>query len=333
MKAMVLKKPQPVENNPLILENIPVPAPAGDEILIKIHYCGLCRTDLHVIEEELPWQGKPLIPGHQIVGIVEKNGSEAKRFRPGERVGVAWLNSTCGICKFCTGERENLCEKSTFTGYHVNGGYAEYTTIKENFAYPLPAGFSGEKAAPLLCAGIIGYRALKLSEIKPGGILGLYGFGSSAHIAIQIARYRNCEVFVFTRNKKHRELALKLGASWAGTSKDTPPAKTDSAIIFAPAGELIPHALEVMEKGGTLALAGIYMTPAPEMDYEKHLFYEKKIISVTASTRRDGEEFLEIAAQIPVKTETTLFNLEEVNRGLKLLKKSEINGAGVVKMM
>ena len=332
MKAMILEKPSSIEENPLVLKDIPIPEPASDEILIKIHYCGLCRTDLHVIEEELPWQGKPLIPGHQIVGIVEKKGTMAKRFKAGDRVGVAWLNSTCRTCKFCSNKNENLCENSRFTGYHVNGGYGEYTVIKEDFAYHLPEGISGEKGAPLLCAGIIGYRALKLSKIKQGETLGLYGFGGSAHIAIQIARYWKCRVFVFTRSKKHQKLAEELGASWVGTSKDRPPEKLNSAIIFAPAGEIIPDALQVLEKGGTLTLAGIYMTPVPELDYEKHIFYEKTIQSVTASTREDGKDFLKLAAEIPVKTKTTLFSLEEANKGLNLLKESKINGAGVLKI-
>ena len=272
----------------------------------------------------------PLIPGHQVIGIVEEIGEKVIRFKKGDRVGIAWLHRTCGICKYCTEGRENLCENVLFTGYHVNGGYAQYTVISQDFAYPIPRGFSDEQAAPLLCAGIIGYRALMQSEIKPKGRLGLYGFGASAHIAIQVSIHWGCMVYVYTRSKEHRKLAESLGAIWTGEANDKTPQKLDSAIIFAPKGELVLDALEVLDRGGTLALAGIYMTPIPQMDYLKHLYYEKTIRSVTASTRKDGEELLRLAAEIPIRTKTTPFPLKEANRALQLLKNGKINGAGVL---
>jgi len=252
------------------------------------------------------------------------------RFQPGDRVGLAWLFKTCGTCRFCLDGQENLCESAEFTGLHRDGGFAEQVVAEADFVYPLPDEFPGENAAPLLCAGIIGYRSLRLSEIKPGGRLGLYGFGGSAHIAIQVARYWDCEVLVFTRSPGHQELARKLGASWVGQAQDTPPAKLDAAIIFAPAGNLVPEALRMLERGGTLALAGIHMSPIPSLDYQKHLYFEKTVRSVTASTRQDGRELLELAAQIPLRPQVQLFPLEEANQALELLKAGKIDGAAVL---
>jgi propanol-preferring alcohol dehydrogenase len=257
-------------------------------------------------------------------------GDSITRFKKGDRVGMAWLHSTCGKCQYCQGGRENLCESARFTGYHVDGGYAQYTVVSQDFAYPIPEGFSDEQAAPLLCAGIIGYRALRLSEIKPRGRLGLYGFGASAHVAIQVAIHWDCEVFVFSRSREHLKLGEKLGAAWTGQSKDKAPGKLDSAIIFAPAGELVLDALEALDRGGTLALAGIYMTPIPQMDYLKSLYWERTVRSVANSTRKDGEELLKLAAEIPIRTTTTAFPLTEANRVLQLLKQSKIDGAGVL---
>jgi propanol-preferring alcohol dehydrogenase len=332
MLAMILNEPDLIENHPIRLVEIESPQPGSHEILICVHTCGICHTDLHTVEGELDLPKKPVVPGHQVVGMVEKLGKDASRFKKGDRVGMAWLYSTCGICAYCRQGKENLCENAKFTGYHVDGGYAQYTVIHEDFAYPIPDIFSEEEAAPLLCAGIIGYRALRLSEVKPGQRLGLYGFGASAHVAIQVAVYWGCEVYVFSRSPKHQKLAEDLGAVWTGKSNQIPPKKLDSAIIFTPAGDMVLDALKALDKGGTLALAGIYMSPIPQMDYTEHLYYERTVRSVTASTRKDGEELLRIAAEIPIRTQITLFPLKEANEALQLLKRGKINGAGVLKI-
>jgi len=332
MKAMILKGFAPIDQNPLELVDLLIPEPDSEEILLRVKVCGVCHTDLHTLEGELPEVKLPIIPGHQVVGVVEKLGKNTTRFKEGDRLGVAWLYSACGKCAFCQRENENLCETARFTGYHVYGGYAEYIVVPEKFAYPIPEIFSNEEAAPLLCAGIIGYRALRLSKIKPGQRLGLYGFGASAHVAIQVAVHWGCKVYVFTRSEEHRNLARKLGAVWTGTSKDKPPTKMDSSIIFAPAGELVLDALRVLDKGGTLALAGIYMTPIPEMDYVKYLYHERTLRSVANATRQDGEELLRIAADIPIRTTTQVYPLEEANKTLQLLKEGKISGAAVLKI-
>lgn len=329
---MLLRKFAAIDQNPLELVDIPIPEPGLEDILLRVKVCGICHTDLHTVEGELPEVKPPIIPGHQVVGIVEKKGKNASRFKEGDRLGVPWLYSSCTTCGYCTRGNENLCESARFTGYHVNGGYAEYIFVPEKFAYVIPEIFSDEEASPLLCAGIIGYRALRLSEIKPGQRLGLYGFGASAHVAIQVAVHWGCEVYVFTRSEEHRKLAQKLGAVWTGTSKDEPPTKMDSSIIFAPAGELVLDALRVLNKGGTLALAGIYMTPIPEMDYVKYLYHERTLRSVANATRQDGEELLKIAAEIPIRATTQAFRLEEANKALRLLKEGKINGAAVLKI-
>jgi propanol-preferring alcohol dehydrogenase len=332
MKAMLLKRFAPIDQNPLELEDLPIPEPGPEEVLLRIKVCGVCHTDLHTVEGELPEVKLPIIPGHQVVGTVDKQGEKVSRFKEGDRLGVAWLYSSCTQCGYCNRENENLCESARFTGYHVNGGYAEYMVIPEKFAYVIPGIFADEEAAPLLCAGIIGYRALRLSEIKPGQRLGLYGFGASAHVAIQVAVYWGCKIYVFSRSEEHRKLAEKLGAVWTGTSKDALPTKMDSSIIFAPAGELVLDALGVLDKGGTVALAGIYMTPIPEMDYMKYLYHERTLRSVANATRQDGEELLKIAAEIPIRTTTQPFKLEEANNALQLLKEGRINGAAVLKI-
>lgn len=330
MKAMVLKENKSIMDNPLILREVPDPEPGPQEIRVKVRACGICRTDLHVIEGDLPLVRSPLIPGHQIVGVVDRLGEGATRFRQGDRVGIAWLRYTCGKCQFCRDGKENLCENQRFTGYQADGGFAEYALIHQDFAYPLPGIFSDEEATPLLCAGIIGYRALRRSQIKPGENLGIYGFGSSAHVTIQVALHWGCKVYVCSRGEGHRDLARQMGATWVGEAKDEMPVKVDAAIIFAPAGELVPVALRDLQKGGTLALAGIYMTPIPRMEYEPHLFYEKDLRSVTANTREDGMNLLREAADIPIRPRTQAFPLKEANRALQMLKQDKINGSGVL---
>ncbi|MDA2916653.1 zinc-dependent alcohol dehydrogenase family protein [Nitrospinae bacterium AH_259_B05_G02_I21] len=332
MQAMVLREARPVEDHPLEAADLPVPEPGPGDVLLRVQVCGVCHTDLHTVEGDLALPKRPVVPGHQIVGRVERRGQGASRFAEGARVGVAWLHSACGSCDFCRRGLENLCEGARFTGYHVDGGYAEYAVVPEAFTYPIPDAFGDEEAAPLLCAGIIGYRALQLSNLESGQRLGLYGFGASAHLAIQVARHWGCEVYVFTRSSSHQQLALELGAAWVGQAQDEPPANLQSAIIFAPAGWLVPEALRVLDKGGTLALAGIHMSPIPELDYTAHLYHERTVRSVANSTRRDGEEFLELAAAIPVTTRTTRYPLGEANEALGALKAGSIDGAGVLEI-
>jgi propanol-preferring alcohol dehydrogenase len=332
MKAMLLNKFALIDQSPLELTDVPMPEPGAEDILIRINVCGVCHTDLHTIEGELPDVKLPIIPGHQIVGIVEKMGSNASRFKEGGRVGVAWLYSTEENCRYAQQGKENLCDNARFTGYHVNGGYTEYIVIHEKFAYAIPSIFSDQEAAPLLCAGIIGYRALRLSEIKPGQRLGLIGFGASAHVAIQVAIHWGCEVYVFSRGEEHRELARKLGATWTGTSNEDPPAKLDSIVNFTPAGPTVLDGMRFLDKGGTQALAGIYMSPVPEMDYLEYLYHERTLRSVANATRDDGNELLKIAAEIPIKTTTQIFPLEDANQALQLLKDSKIDGAAVLQI-
>jgi propanol-preferring alcohol dehydrogenase len=330
MRALVLVAPAPIESAPLRSDSRPTPSPGPDEILVRVSACGVCRTDLHIVEGDLPLVRSPIVPGHQVVGRVETTGALARRFQPGDRVGIAWLRRTCGVCESCRRGRENLCESAEFTGYHADGGFADYAVAPEAFAYAIPPPFADAEAAPLLCAGIIGYRALKLSEVPPGGRLGIYGFGASAHVTLQVARARGCDVFVCTREPSHRELARRLGATWVGDIGDAMPAKADGTILFAPAGDLVPVALRNLGRGGTLALAGIYMTPVPSLDYERDLFYERTVRSVTANTRADGEELLAEAARIPIRPATTTFPLEDANRALALLKRGGFAGAGVL---
>lgn len=330
MKAMVLRKARPIEERPLELTELPVPEPGPGEVRLAVRACGICRTDLHTVEGELELPKLPLIPGHQVVGVVEAMGEGVTRFTIGQRVGVPWLNRTCGRCEFCLQGAENLCTDAHFTGLHVDGGYAEAMTVPQEFAYPLPEGFPDAEASPLLCAGIIGYRALKLSQVRPGQRLGLYGFGGSAHITIQVARHLGYEVYVFTRSEGHRQLARQLGAAWTGTAEERPPAPMHGSIIFAPVGELVPQALRVLERGGTLALAGVTMTPIPELDYDRLLYWERKVCSVANFTRQDAEELLRLAAEIPVRTVVQTFPLEQANEALLALKRSAIDGTGVL---
>jgi propanol-preferring alcohol dehydrogenase len=330
MKAAVLHKRAPVETNPLVIEEVPTPEPREGEILVRVHACGVCRTDLHVTEGELPVLKSPLIPGHQVVGVVEQNGTGATRFSLGTRVGVAWLHSTDGTCEYCRAGMENLCEAATFTGHTVNGGYAEYVVAREAFAYAIPEGFGDLDAAPLLCAGIIGFRSLRISGIREGGTLGLYGFGSAALLAIQVALHWGVRVLAFTRDERHQKLALEMGAAWAGGGEDASPEPLDAAIIFAPASELVPAALANMKRGGTVVLGGIHMSEIPAMSYDKFLYWERSIRSVANNTRRDGEDFLNLAAAIPVRTSIQTFPLDQANAALNALKNDAIRGAAVL---
>ena len=330
MRAMIVRQPGSIADRPLRMEEVPDPSPGPGQILVEVRACGICRTDLHVIEGELPMLRTPLVPGHQVVGRVAARGPGATRFLEGDRVGIAWLRRTCGRCLYCATDRENLCERAEFTGWHADGGYAELAVVDEDYAYAIPSAFDDVQAAPLLCAGIIGYRALKLATVRPGGRLGMYGFGSSAHVTIQLARGRNMEVYVCTREPGHRALAASLGAAWVGDLRDPMPHRTDGTIIFAPAGELVPVALGNLARGGTLALAGIYMTPIPRLEYEADLFYERGIRSVTANTRADGAELLAEAARGSVRLTTTEFPLEVANQALELLKQGAISGSGVL---
>ena len=330
MKAMLLDRAGDVASDPLQLRDLPVPLPGPGEVLVKVQVCAVCRTDLHVIEGELPDVKRPLIPGHQVVGTVARLGAGVTEVQEGDRVGIAWLQGTCGICEFCTSGRENLCLKARFTGYQVDGGYAEYAVVPARFAYPIPPVFADEAAAPLLCAGIIGYRALRLSGIKPGQRLGLYGFGASAHIAIQIARHWGCQVYVSSLKAEHQALARELGAVWVGGAQDVPPDSLHGSIIFAPAGELVPPALRALERGGTLALAGIHMSPIPSLDYDRDVFGERVLRSVTANTRQDGIDLLREAAAIPITPRTVRFPLPQANQALQALKAGSFQGAAVL---
>ena len=331
MKACLLNSPARIETNPLQFTDVPAPSPDRGEVLVRVHACGVCRTDLHVIEGELPPRKSPVIPGHQVVGVVEKLGEGSRRYAIGARVGVAWLHHTDGLCEYCRRGAENLCDNPTFTGYSADGGYAEYIVAPEDFVYAIPQGFSDEQAAPLLCAGIIGFRCLRLSGIKPGGRLGFYGFGAAAHVAIQVARHWNVTAYASTRDARHQKLALELGAAWAGGTLDAPPEKLDAAIVFAPAGEIVPAALAALRKGGVLVLGGIHMSPIPSFGYD--LLYQERVIrSVANNTRKDGEDFLRVAAEIPVQMHTQIFPLSEANRALNALKNDAIEGAAVLRV-
>lgn len=329
MKACLLHSTAPAESSPLEYAEIPTPTPQRDEVLVRVHACGVCRTDLHVVEGELPPRRAPVIPGHQAVGVVEQLGPQATRLRAGARVGVPWLHRTCGACEFCRTGRENLCDAAVFTGYTADGGFAEYLIAPESFVYPIPDGFGDLDAAPLLCAGIIGFRCLRVSGIKRDAVLGLYGFGAAAHVALQVARHWGATVFAFTRDPQHQQHARDLAAAWVGSSREAPPEKLDAAIIFAPAGELVPAALKVLKKGGTVVLGGIHMSPIPPLDYSL-LYHERVLRSVANNTRQDGEDFLRVAAEIPIRTEVELFPLRDANAALQALKRSTFRGAAVL---
>lgn len=328
MRAMLLRQPRPAEQSPLEPAELATPQPGADEILLRVRACGVCHTDLHTVEGEITAK-LPIVPGHQVVGQIECLGAQVHEFQVGDRVGIPWLHRTCGTCQFCASGRENLCEKARFTGFHVHGGYAEFALVPAAFAVSIPDSFTDAQAAPLLCAGIIGFRALRLSGVRPQQDLGLYGFGASAHIAIQIARHWGCEVFVATRSAEHQRLAKELGASWVDRAEDVPTAALDAAVLFAPAGALVVEALRALRKGGTLALAGIYMTPIPKLDYHL-LYHERTVRSVANATREDARQLMRLAAEIPIRTEVETFPLEEANRALLALKRSAIRGAGAL---
>ena len=330
MRAVVLHSQAPIEKRPLELSERSVPSLRVGEVLIRVEACGVCRTDLHIVEGDLPAQRLPITPGHEVIGRVEECGPGVTRLRPGDRVGAAWLHRSCGTCRFCTTGRENLCEHPTFTGWHVDGGYAEYMVAPEDFVYPIPTSLDAVQTAPLLCAGIIGYRAFRMSEADSGDALGLYGFGASAHIVLQIAVHAGCRVFAITREPARQRLALDLGAEWAGGLDQHPPVPLRSAILFAPVGTLVPTALEALDRGGTLAIADISMSPVPGLDYERHLFYERKVVSVTANTRDDGRRLLELAAEIPIRTHVQPFPLAEAPEALLALKEGRLRGAAAV---
>jgi propanol-preferring alcohol dehydrogenase len=328
MRVQELRSPGPIERAPLVLAFRPDPSPGPGEVLLRVIASGVCHTDLHIVEGELPPRRAPVVPGHQVVGVVQRAGPGVD-LSPGERMGVTWLYYSCGQCPACTRGEQNLCPEARFTGYDVDGGYADFMIAQAPFIYPIPERFSAIEAAPLLCAGIIGYRSLRLAEVERGDRLGLFGFGASAHLAIQVGVYWRCEVFVFTRSAEHRRLAEELGAVWTGAADDRPPAPLDRAIVFAPSGALIPQALGVLRPGGTLAINAVYLDGIPEMDYGL-LYGERTLRSVTNVTPRDAREFLALAAEIPVRTAVEIFRLEEANEALARLKRREIRGAAVL---
>jgi propanol-preferring alcohol dehydrogenase len=332
MKAQMLKSISPVENRPLELVELPVPEPKAGEILLRVSACGVCHTELDEIEGRLEPR-LPVIPGHEIVGRVDSLGAGVTKFKVGDRAGIAWIYSACGRCGFCQEGNENLCPEFKGTGCQANGGYAEYTVVSEDFAYLIPEGFSDSQAAPLLCAGAIGFRDLRLSGVRPGQSLGLFGFGASAHVVIQVARYWGCEVYVFTRSEAHRNLAQRLGAVWVGAAGDDPPQRVNCAIDFTPVAETVPRALSVLERGGRLIMAVIRKrNPIPPLDYARLLWDEKEVKSVANVTRRDVRDFLALAAEIPVITEVQEFGLEAANEALVLLKQGKIQGAAVLRL-
>ncbi|MEN6301591.1 MAG: zinc-dependent alcohol dehydrogenase family protein [Armatimonadia bacterium] len=331
MRAMVLEKMGLAEEKPLRLTDVPVPEAGAGELLLKVLACGVCRTDLHIVEGELVLPKLPVIPGHEVVAEVAQVGQGVEGFEVGERVGVPWLHDTPEDCVWRQRGQENLCPEARFTGYHVDGGYAEYMVSRAEFTYLLPEGYSDAEAAPLLCAGVIGYRALKLSELKPGYVFGIYGFGGSAHITIQVAVSWGCPVYVFTRKESHRQLARELGAEWTGGLDDEPPGPVDSAINFTPAGPVVLTALRHLRPGGTVCCAGIYQSPIPEMDYGL-LYGERTLRSAANSTREDVRELLAEAEKVGIRTSVVTYPLEEANEALAALKHSEIDGAAVLVM-
>ena len=338
MRALVLKEPCSIEpggRKPLEPTALSIPVPAPDQVLIKVSVCGVCHTEIDEIEGRLVPPKYPIVPGHEIVGRIHTIGSQVTKYRPGDRVGVAWIHSSCGKCSFCARGDENLCDDFRATGLHAHGGYAEYTVVSQDFAYPIPQTFTDSEAAPLMCAGVIGYRALRLSKIKSGEVLGLYGFGASAHIAIQVAKHQGCKVFVFTREgqKDHQALALKLGADWVGVTGEMPPQKLRCAIDFTPVGETVREALRVLEKGGRVVINAIRkVNPIPELDYAQLLWHEREIKSVANVARQDALEFLPLAAQIGIQPEVQEFPLDRANDALLLLKQGRIHGAGVLRI-
>lgn len=332
MRALVLHQPAPASHGPLREEEIADPRPAGGELLLEVKACGVCRTDLHIVEGELVPPSYPVVPGHQVVGRVLEAGSATEGFEQGDRVGVAWVARFCGVCEYCRDGRENLCLSPTFTGFHRPGGFAERITVPAAFAHPIPGTLGDDvHVAPLLCAGIIGYRALKQSGLRPGRSIALYGFGAAAHIALQVARHWDCETFVVTRDRDGVERAKRMGADWAGLSGEPLPHPVQHAVTFAPVGSVIPPAMEGLKRGGTLSIAGIYLDRVPGMDYEKHFFQEKAIVSTTANTREDARELLQLAAEGAFHSDVTTFPLSGANEALQRLKEGTLGAqAGVL---
>jgi propanol-preferring alcohol dehydrogenase len=331
VRAQVLAAPAPIGTRPLRLEDRPDPEPRADEVRVRVLACGCCRTDLHVCEGDLDLPHLPVIPGHQVVGVVEARGSDCTRLAVGARVGVAWLHRTDGVCPACVRGDENLCEHAEFTGWTVDGGYADAIVVPEDFAVSLPEGLDDLEAAPLLCAGVIGYRALRRAEVQPGERVALMGFGASAHLALQVLQFWGCETVVLTRGERHRELARELGAAWVGHAAELPPATCDRAVVFAPAGELVPVALDVVRPGGTVSLAGIHMSDIPSFEYQR-LWQERTLRSVANMTRRDAREFLDLAAAARVRVSATVYPLEEANDALLAIKDDDVRGAAVLQV-
>ncbi len=327
-----MQRPGPVDGCPLALVERPAPVPAAGEVRVRVVACGVCRTDLHLAEGDLAPRHAEVVPGHEIVGVVDRRGAGASRFELGDRIGIPWLRWTCGRCRFCRRGDENLCVDPRFTGWDAGGGYAEYAVIDERYAYRIPQVFADEEAAPLLCAGIIGFRALRRAALPPGGRLGIYGFGGSAHLAAQVALAQGAAVYVMTRSPAARALALELGASFAGDTFDPPPEKLDSAIVFAPVGEVVPAALAALDRGGTVAIAGIYLTDIPPLHYDEHLFEERQVRSVTANTRADGGQFLAIAARIGIRVEAVPYPLARADEALRDLSHERFTGAAVLQV-
>ncbi len=330
MQSWVVDRPGPIDGSPLLRVERPVPEPGAHQVRIRVIVCGVCRTDLHLAEGDLPPSRPRVTPGHEVVGLVDALGPGSARWRLGQRIGVPWLAQTCGRCRFCTAARENLCVAPRFTGWDLDGGYADYAVVDEAFAYALPDAFSDEEAAPLLCAGIIGSRALRRADLPEGGRLGIYGFGGSAHLTAQIALARGARVHVMTRSPDAQALALALGASSAQGADASPPEPLDSAILFAPVGTLVPPALAALDRGGTLAIAGVHLSEVPPLDYARHLFEERNLRSVTANTRTDGEEFLAEAARIGVHVTTAPYPMAEADTALRDLRHDRVNGAAVL---
>ncbi len=331
MRAMLLKIPANAENFPLLMENVPQPDPGKHEVLLQVLACGVCHTDLHIIEGDLVAPSYPVIPGHQVVGRVMMAGESVAEGLIGQRVGAYWMHSACGKCEYCLRGLENLCPSAQFTGFHVNGGFAEYILADARFIVPIPQAFTDEQAAPLLCAGMIGYRSLKKSDLEPGERLGLFGFGASAHLVLQIARHWNCEVSVFTRSKAHQQHALEMGAAWAGTVDQIPDKLLDRAILFAPTGDLVPAALKSVRPGGTVAINAIHLSLIPAMPYGL-IYGERTLRSVANVTRKDASEFMSLAQEIGIHSTVQLYDLAEANRALADLKSSRFNGEAVLRV-
>ncbi|MEU5842259.1 zinc-binding alcohol dehydrogenase family protein [Rhodococcus sp. NPDC047139] len=330
MMAWRLVRPGPVAGRPMRFDSVPLPAVGAHDLQVRVLACGVCRTDLHVAEGDLPVHRPGVVPGHEVVGVVHRVGEAVEGFAPGDRVGVAWLRSTCGRCRYCRRGDENLCPNSRYTGWDDDGGYAEFVSVPAAFALALPDGYDDVELAPLLCAGIIGYRALKRAAVPDGGRLGIYGFGGSAHIAAQVAMARGVEVHVMTRSEDARTLARDLGAASVQAAADAPPVLLDAAILFAPVGELVPPVLEALDRGGILSIAGIHLTDVPQLNYQQHLFYEREIRSVTANTREDAREFLAFAGEHPIRVATMRYGLADADRALADLAGDRVRGAAVL---